>query len=139
VAFPVTSVREVLNRVGPAAAVFKAESWVHGLINVRSEAVPVFDLAILLCIAECTEEPTHIVIIDDNSLLAGFLASGPVEIEELDRPPSDVPASQSSAPMEAVRQLAEVEGRSVLVLDAGKLLGLPRLQRLRAGVASRER
>ena len=90
IAFPVSHVREVVP-VAPLALVFNTPPLVEGLMNVRGEAVPVFNLARLFSLPESSAEGRLVIIVESGHLTSGFLADPPVDIFDVAPAPGTNP------------------------------------------------
>ncbi len=119
-AFPVESVREVVTSTH-FSAVFHAPPFVRGLINVRGEAVPVFDPGVLFDLPDSgSGEEEVVVLIEDGGLTAGILAQRPVDIRDL--ADDELSEATKAAPnIEAIRHVAQLDEGLVLILDAHRL------------------
>jgi len=130
VAFPVANVREVVP-LGHVSAVFNAPAFVEGLINVRGEAVPLFDLATLLDFRAGQLRNSLAVIVESGRHVAGFCGSRPVDIVEATGEAEALPGDAGSG-LSAVRLVLKIEGNTVLVLDPARVFELPAVSAVRS-------
>jgi len=136
VAFPVEQVREVVG-IGSLATVFHAPPFVAGMMNVRGQAFPVFDLAPLMGLAGAAancrwpaETASHVLMVESGPFVAGILACRPVDILEVGKS-SDVPPAAGAPCLAALSCVAREEEATLLVIDAGRLFDLPDVRALR--------
>lgn len=123
-ALPIISVREIL-KVNSVTEVPRAQPNLIGLINVRGEMLPLFDVKVRLRLAESVEpvrsahdvtRSTRIVLVRDASGDAGILVDrvhGVVKLPvgRLEAPPSFGPDRNS------VAWLARKDGQLYILLD----------------------
>jgi purine-binding chemotaxis protein CheW len=129
VAFPVTHVREVVT-TAHLSAVFHAPPYVAGLMNLRGEAVPVLDLAVLFDFMVPEQGNPMVVIAEAGAYVAGFLADRPVDI--LDVPAgAEAPVAEGTPCMAALDRVLLIDGETVLVLSPERLFELPQVVSLR--------
>jgi len=128
-ALSVEAVREVVPAAQPTA-VFNAPDHLAGLLNVRGEAVPIFDLSRLF--GYYTPDYRHelVVIAESGPYVAGFLGARPVDIVDVPDEVESLPGEASPC-LDALSQVLMLEGESVLVLDPEKLFELPAMRSLR--------
>ncbi len=131
-ALPVISVREVAPASVPSA-VFHAPSFLLGLMNLRGEPVPVLDPGALFHWGNAGCSAPYVVILEWNGLVAGLLASPPVDIVEVPDEGGRIALPDGETSLEAVERVAEVEGVPLLILNPERFFALPGLRALRIG------
>lgn len=129
-AFPVAHVREVVPR-SRLAAVFNAPPFLEGVMNVRGEAVPVFDLARLFGFQSQHPSGGSVLIAEAGLFTAGFLASPPVDIIDVDDGEQEARLPEGSPQLAALDRALSVDGKLVLLLSPDQLFDLPEMQSLR--------
>lgn len=134
----VDEVREVL-LAPPITRVFRAVPFVHGVVNIRGEVVPVLDPGLLLGIgARGTPVPPHMLVLLEAEGLVVALASGgevgvrPLQSEELSAPPVDLSIDATDCVVSIVTPTETGRGPGLL-LDGLRLLTLPPVEALRTG------
>jgi purine-binding chemotaxis protein CheW len=134
----VEQVREVL--LAPQITrVFRAVPFVHGVVNIRGEVVPVLDPGMLLGIgAQGAPKPPHmLVLLEAEDLLVGLASGGevgvrPLRDEELSAPPVDLSIDATDCVLSIVSPSDAGRGPGLL-LDGHRLLSLQPLEALRSG------
>jgi purine-binding chemotaxis protein CheW len=130
VAFHVDGVREVVS-VTHLSAVFRAPPFVAGLMNLRGEAVPIFDLAVLFDLPRPEVPPAKVVVGEFAPYRAGFLADKPVDIVDVaEGGDEDLPDGTPS--LAALDRVLMVEGDAVMVLSLERVFALPPVVALRS-------
>jgi purine-binding chemotaxis protein CheW len=117
----VLMVREI-NRVLDITPVPKAPDYVRGLVNLRGQAVTVFDLGIRLGLGprEITEETHNLVLKHD---LVGLLVDSIgniVQCEEIEIEPP--PANVGNIEGKFLEGVVQMEHQLLVILDTGKIL-----------------
>ena len=128
--FPVAAVREVV-AVGRLALIFHAPAFVDGLMNVRGEPLPVFDLASLFGWPSGECKAPYVIMAESGRLVAGFRAAPPIDIVEVTPPTERIALPEGTSSMEAIDTVVQVDGCPLLVLHPGRLFNLPGLKALR--------
>jgi purine-binding chemotaxis protein CheW len=127
-ATPVKSVREILN-VSPVARLPNAPEHFLGMIDVRGQGVPVFDLRLTLGMdAAPDNENTRIVVLSVSSgsdqTLLGLKSDRVFEVTVLDSEKLDPPPAVSGNwSNHCIEGIGRRNGQFVTVLDLEKLLG----------------
>ncbi len=130
VAFHVEGVREVVP-ASHISAVFRTPPFVAGLMNLRGEAVPIFDLAILFDLPRPEAPPAMVVVGEFAPYRAGFLADRPVDI--IDVPEGATEELPDGTPsLAALDRVLMVEEDAVMVLSLEKVFELPPVVALRS-------
>lgn len=130
VAFHVDGVREVVS-LTHISAVFRAPPFVAGLMNLRGEAVPIFDLAVLFDLPRPEARPAMVVVGEAAPYRAGFLADRPVDI--IDVPETGEEALPDDTPsLAALDRVLMVDDDAVMVLSLERVFALPQVVALRS-------
>lgn len=129
VAFHVDGVREVVS-VTHISAVFRAPSFVAGLMNLRGEAVPILDLAVLFDLPRPESSPAMVVVGESAPYRAGFLADRPVDILDVsDETDGELP--DLTPTLAALDRVLMVDSEAVMVLSLERIFALPPVVALR--------
>lgn len=135
----VTQVREVV--LAPSITpVFRSAPFVHGIVNIRGEVIPVIDPGILLGIGARGEpgSPHMLVILDIADSLVALASGGEVGVRQLhddilSAPPVDLSIDATDCVVGIVTPDGHGKGPGLL-LDGQRMIALPPLEALRAGV-----
>ncbi len=129
VAFHVDGVREVVS-VTHISAVFRAPPFVAGLMNLRGEAVPIFDLSVLFDLPRPESPPDMVVVGEYAPFRAGFLADRPVDILEVSEDRDGALPDQTPT-LAALDRVFMVEDEAVMLLSLERVFALPPIVALR--------
>jgi purine-binding chemotaxis protein CheW len=134
----VEQVREVL-LAPPITKVFRAADFVHGVVNIRGEVIPVLDPGLLMGIGAVSDpEPPHMLVLLEAEDIIVALASGgevgvrPLQNEELSPPPVDLSIDATDCVLSIVSPADTGRGPGLL-LDGQRLLSLPPIEAMRSG------
>ena len=134
----VEQVREVL-LTPPITRIFRAAPFVHGVVNIRGEVIPVLDPGMLLGIgAHGDPTPPHMLVLLEIEDHVVALASGgeigvrPLQPDELSAPPVDLSIDATDCVLGIVSPGESGRGPG-LFLDGHRILSLPPLEALRSG------
>jgi len=134
----VDQVREVL--LAPdITRVFRSAPFVHGVVNIRGEVIPVLEPGMLLGIGsgDQRDSPHMLVILDIDDLLVALASGGEVGVlqlqdDDISPPPVDLSIDATDCVLGIVSPLAPGRGPGLL-LDGRRILSLPPLEALRSG------
>lgn len=127
-AVPVAAVREIL-RVPAVTEVPRARSNVVGVINVRGEMLPLYDVRVALGLAEAAPvvwgsgdlpRAARVVLVRDPEGDAGILVDRVLGTVKLSR--SRLEAPPTPGPERAIAGLARQDGALYILLDVGEAL-----------------
>jgi len=127
--------REVIE-YGNVTSVPLMPSFLHGVINLRGEVVPVIDLAVRLGRPPLEiRQRSCIVIIeidyDDTQFTLGLLADSVCEVNEIpEREIEDAPAFGAEIRAEFILGIAKQEQEFIVLLNASKALSVRELAKL---------
>ena len=122
-------VREILEYTRPTT-VPMMPAFVHGVINLRGNVVPVIDLAQRFGRAATTLQPrTCIVIIeiegDDGALSIGILVDAVNAVLDMDTAQIEPPPSFGTGlRQDFIRGMARTEAGFIILLDVGRVLSV---------------
>lgn len=125
-ALPIEQVREIVRASAPRP-VASDVAWMRGVISLRGQLVPVYDLAARLGFAPVAEGETvatgaKIVIVETAEELAGVVVDDVVEVLTVDAAQiEDVPGAGATATRGAA-SILKLGDRLVLLLDPADLL-----------------
>ena len=135
----VSQVREVV-LAPPITPVFRSAPFVHGIVNIRGEVIPVIDPGILLGIGAAADpvSPHMLVLLDIDDSLVALASGGEVGVRQLQddvlsAPPVDLSIDATDCVVGIVTPDGPGRGPGLL-LDGLRVLHLPPLEALRAGV-----
>ncbi|MFH1530521.1 MAG: chemotaxis protein CheW [Pseudomonadota bacterium] len=134
----VEQVREVLI-TPPITRVFRSAPFVHGVVNIRGEVIPVLDPGMLLGIGAkgVPTSPRMLVLLEVEDLVVALGSGGevgvrPLQPEELSAPPVDLSIDARDCVLSIVSQGGTARGPGLL-LDGQRILSLPPLEAMRSG------
>jgi len=100
-------------------------------MNVRGEAVPVFDLSRLFGFPTPQPAGGSILIAESGRFTAGFLATPPVDIMDVSDGVEEARLPEGSPHIAALDRALSVDGKLVLLLAPDSLFDLPEMLSLR--------
>ena len=100
-------------------------------MNVRGEAVPVFDLARLFGFQSPHASGGSVLIAESGRFTAGFLATPPVDILDIDDGAEETRLPEGSPHLAALERALSVDGKLLLLLAPDRLFDLPEMLLLR--------
>jgi len=127
-ALDISAVREILDMT-EITRIPQAPPAVRGVVNVRGAAVPVIDLRLRFGMEEAERTVnTRIIIVEipkgDGVIVLGAIADSVKEVLELEpdaiAPP---PTMGVSVETDFLRGIGKANGKFILILDVGKVLG----------------
>lgn len=119
----ISRVQEI-NRMQPITAVPKAPSFVRGIIDLRSNVVPVVDLRARLGMPRVEETPlTRIVVLKTSEGWVGVIVDAVSEVLRLSADTIEPPSSMiTSGDATFLRGIAKLKERLIILLDLDKVL-----------------
>ncbi len=131
---PVEHVREVVE-YSPVFKIPRVPDYIHGIINIRGEVIPVIDLACYLYGEKGTLlSSTAIVFIEtdymDETVVLGVMIDSVEEVADI--PEADIdesPAFGQNIKPEFIQGIGRVDGRFIIILKAGKVMDVQDLSR----------
>jgi purine-binding chemotaxis protein CheW len=139
-ALPLPAVREVFRMVAMAARLPRAPQHCLGVVDLRGQLLPVFDLGARL---QLTRPRSEAELVDGQVVVVGFEA-GAVgyavdEVRELnDQPVQPVASGAHAAAGITIGAVRCADGRLAPLVDPGSLFTVLTRQRLRAALAALE-
>jgi purine-binding chemotaxis protein CheW len=116
-ALPINRVREIIRYTEPRS-VHSTEHGVRGVLSLRGQIVPVYDLAERLGIHAEHGEDNKIVIVETGSETAGVIVDAVEEVLTIDH---DRIEAVPGADTNTIESITEIEGRLVVLLNSGTL------------------
>ena len=118
---PITLVQEII-RYTPPRPIPGSPSHVEGVINLRGRIIPVVDLRTRFGMGGERPGETKIVIVEMDALVVGVVVD---EVREVLTVSADQcePAPEGAGHADYLEAVAKLEGRLVVMLDMGRLLG----------------
>jgi purine-binding chemotaxis protein CheW len=122
-ALPIGQVHEIIRYIEPRSVVSRAD-WVKGVISLRGQIIPVYDLAARLGVPSKQSEHAKIVIVDTGTEVAGVIVDGveevlTVEADQLQAAPGTDPA--------VIEAIAKVGDRLIVLLHPSAAFSAPEL------------
>jgi chemotaxis signal transduction protein len=99
-------------------------------MNLRGEAVPLFDLAVLFGLPVPEAAPPMVVVGEFHPYRAGFLAHRPVDILDVDGMGEEALPAGTPA-LAALDRVLMVDDAAILLLSLERLFALPEMVALR--------
>ena len=134
----VDTVREVI-LAPPITRVFRAPPFVHGVVNIRGEVIPVLDPGMLLGIdAQASPGAPHmLVVLEVDEFLVALVSGGEVGVcqrtgDEIAQPPVDLSIDATDCVIGILPPAGPGKGPG-LILDGHRILSLPAVITLRSG------
>jgi purine-binding chemotaxis protein CheW len=118
---PITLVQEIIRHT-PPRPIPGSPSHVEGVINLRGRIIPIVDLRARLGMGGQRPGDAKIVIVDMDPLIVGVVVD---EVREVLTVGADQcePAPEGAGHADYLEAVAKLEGRLVVMLDMGRLLG----------------
>jgi purine-binding chemotaxis protein CheW len=140
-ALPLPAVREVFRMVAMAARLPRAPQHCLGVVDVRGQLLPVFDLGARLQLAPPRSEAQlvdgHVVVVGSDAASAvGYAVDEVRELNEL--PVQPLTAGANTPPGLTIGAVRCSDGRLAPLVEPGSLLSVLTRQRLRAALAALE-
>ncbi len=124
-ALDIACVREVL-RVSPITHVPQMPDFVLGIVNVRGNIIPVFDLRRKFGLTgKMSDEKGKIVVVEVHGTTVCFVADEVLDNVKIERSSlAPVPLGKLKIPEECVVGISRVEERTIILLDLNKIYEL---------------
>lgn len=112
-----------INRMMPLTQVSQSEPGIEGVINLRGQIIPVFDLRAQFGYPKVEHgERTRIVVVEISGDIVGFVVDA---VQDVLRIPSDIiePSSQLVAPIDArfLSGVAKLEDQPIMLIELENL------------------
>lgn len=121
-AFEVSDAVEVL-RPRQLTEVPRTPDFIRGILSVRGEMIPVFDLKKRLGITDADSKPSgRILIAAVDDLKAGFFVDRFFGVKEIPKKAIEPPAEGGHVPAEFLKGNIDVNGNSISLLNTLKLI-----------------
>jgi len=134
----VDTVREVI-LAPPITRVFRGPPFVHGVVNIRGEVIPVLDPGMLLGIEarDGGGTPHMLVVLEVDEYLVALVTGGEVGVyqrtgDEIAQPPVDLSIDATDCVTGILPPAAPGKGPG-LILDGHRFISLPPVAALRSG------
>jgi purine-binding chemotaxis protein CheW len=122
-ALPIEHVHEIIRYREPRSVASRVD-WVRGVISLRGQIVPVYDVASRLGIASALSDQTKIVIVEAGSEIAGVIVDDVEEVLTVeDQQFEEVPGTDSKL----IDSIAKIGERLVVLLKPTAVLATPEL------------
>ena len=118
---PITLVQEII-RYTPPRPIPGSPSHVEGVINLRGRIIPVVDLRTRFGMGGERPGETKIVIVEMDALVVGVVVDEVREVLTVGAGQCE-PAPEGAGHADYLEAVAKLEGRLVVMLDMGRLLG----------------
>ena len=133
----VDTVREVI-LAPPITRIFRGPPFVHGVVNIRGEVIPVLDPGMLLGIdAQGSPGAPQLVVLEVDEFLVALTSGGDVGVcrrtgDEIAQPPVDLSIDATDCVTGILPPAGTGKGPG-LILDGHRILSLPAVAALRSG------
>jgi purine-binding chemotaxis protein CheW len=111
-ALPIGHVHEIIRYTEPRSVASRAD-WVRGVISLRGQIIPVYDLAARLGVPSQLDEHAKIVIVDIGAETAGVVVDGVEEVLTVTEEQLQVVPGADTTVIEAI---ARVDDRLIVLL-----------------------
>jgi purine-binding chemotaxis protein CheW len=118
---PIRLVQEII-RYTPPRPIPGSPSHVEGVINLRGRIIPVVDLRTRFGMGGERPVETKIVIFEMEPLIVGVVVDEVREVLTVSAAQCE-PAPEGAGQADYIEAVAKLEGRLVVILDMGRLLG----------------
>lgn len=101
-----------------------ASKFIHGIINLRGEVIPVYSLRIKFGLTtKSISEDTKLIVTKSNGMLIAFEVDSVAEILEISADMiSEAPSIVKSMDTSYINRVANIDGRMIILLDLGGIL-----------------
>ena len=122
-ALPIGQVHEIIRYTEPRSVVSRAD-WVKGVISLRGQIIPVYDLAIRLGVPSRLSHHAKIVIVETGTEVAGVIVDGVDEVLTIDADQLQPAPGTDPTVIEAI---AKVGDRLIVLLHPCATFAAPEL------------
>ncbi|NPV25944.1 MAG: chemotaxis protein CheW [Firmicutes bacterium] len=115
-----------INRLLKITRVPKAPEFIEGVINLRGNVIPVFDLHKRLDLGKRKDtDRTRIIIVQVNDIRAGLIVDGVTEVLRLKADQVELPSTlDSTVALDFIAGVGKLNDRLLMLLKIDKVLGL---------------
>lgn len=119
----IESVLEII-RMESVTSVPGTPDFIEGVINLRGKVIPVMDLSKRFNMPQSrVSSTTRVIIVEAGGVTVGMVVDAVSEVLRFPATSIEPPPSMfSGASIEALRGIALVDGRLIILLDLGKVL-----------------
>lgn len=122
-ALPIGQVHEIIRYTEPRSVVSRAD-WVKGVISLRGQIIPVYDLAARLGVPSEHGQNAKIVIVETGTEVAGVIVDGVQEVLTIDaRQLQPAPGTDPTV----IEAIAKVDDRLIVLLHPSATFAAPEL------------
>jgi purine-binding chemotaxis protein CheW len=122
-ALPIAHVHEIIRYCEPRSVASRAD-WVRGVISLRGQIIPVYDLAARLGVSSHASNSAKIMIVDTGVEIAGVVVDEVEEVLTVDPEQLREAPGASSAVIDAI---AKVGDRLIVLLHPSAVFSEPEL------------
>lgn len=120
-ALPIAQVHEIIRYAEPRSVVSRTD-WVKGVISLRGQIIPVYDLAARLGVPSRLTPQAKIVIVDTGTEIAGVIVDGVEEVLTVqDEQIQDAPGADTTL----IDSIAKIGDRLVVLLKPSAIFSGP--------------
>lgn len=106
-----------------------APSYIKGIINLRGDVIPVYDIRNKFGLGSKGSESSKLIITKTNNMLVAFEVDEVKEIKDIkEEDISDAPDIVLSKATSYISKIAKLEDRMIIILDAQKLITKEEIQ-----------
>ena len=122
-ALPIAQVHEIIRYAEPRSVVSRT-GWVKGVISLRGQIIPVYDLAARLGVPSRLTPHAKIVIVDTGTEIAGVIVDGVEEVLTIDAEQLQAAPGTDASVVEAIAKVGE---RLIVLLHPSAAFSAPEL------------
>jgi purine-binding chemotaxis protein CheW len=122
-ALPIAQVHEIIRYSEPRSVASRAD-WVKGVISLRGQIIPVYDLAARLGVPSQLSKNAKIMIVDTGTEVAGVVVDGVEEVLTVDAEQLQAAPGADTSLVEAI---AKVGDRLIVLLHPSATFSAPEL------------
>jgi purine-binding chemotaxis protein CheW len=122
-ALPIAQVHEIIRYSEPRSVASRAD-WVKGVISLRGQIIPVYDLAARLGVPSRLSKNAKIMIVDTGTEVAGVVVDGVEEVLTVDAEQLQAAPGADTSLVEAI---AKVGDRLIVLLHPSATFSAPEL------------
>ena len=120
---PIGEVQEIIRYTEPRSVASQTD-WLRGVISLRGQIVPVYDVAVRLGVSARPDAEAKIVIVEAGGETAGVIVDGVDEVLTIS---SDQAAAVPGADSSMLESIVRVDDRLIVMLTLSTIFAAPDL------------